>query len=169
MFITYSVCKALLGLYLTTTIHFLPSNCHTFKRNTAAPLASIKVLKFFHFFFHVPVFCTNRSGSMILSVQNTSVLNTKVIRNLVLGLMSRRERKSAAVFILPGTLAILTEIVVQNHRRSFQREGGIILVWKNMVTNLLSVKEIVGLEEPHNIWLYSMKRNLITRNFFSIN
>ena len=80
-----------------------------------------------------------------------------------LGSKSSRERKSAAVFIRPGTWAMV-KLNCRTKSQAFHKSGGIILVCKNRVTDLLSVKTMTGLVDPHKIWLYSMKAKYMARN-----
>ena len=48
--------------------------------------------------------------------------------------------------------------------QAFHNAGGIVLVWKKRVTDLLSVRTMTGLVDPHKMWLYSMKAKYIARN-----
>ena len=80
-----------------------------------------------------------------------------------LGFRSSLERKSAVVFIRSGTWAMV-KLNCRTKSQAFHKAGGIILVWKNCVTDLLSVKTMTGLVDPHKIWLYSMKAKYMARN-----
>ena len=73
-----------------------------------------------------------------------------------LGSISRRHKKSAAVFIFPGMCAIV-KLNCSTKSHAFHRGGGIIFVWKNLVTDLLSVMMITGLVAPQNICPISLE------------
>ena len=63
-------------------------------------------------------------------------------------LTSALEQKPAAVFIASATCA-LTTLHYSTQWQAFQMGGGIILVWKKRVTELLSAKTITGKTLPH--------------------
>ena len=64
--------------------------------------------------------------------------------------ISNWDKKSAAMFIFPGMCAIV-KINFSTKSQAFHRREGIIFVWKNLVTDLLSVMIITGLVAPQNI------------------
>ena len=72
------------------------------------------------------------------------------------GSISKQNRKSAAMFIFPGMCAIV-KMNCSTKSQAFQKGGGTIFVWKNLVTDLLSVMIIIGLMAPQNIRPNSMK------------
>ena len=63
---------------------------------------------------------------------------------------SNRERKSAAVFTELALCAIL-KLNCSTKSHAFHKHGGMALVWKNRVTDLLSVKTIVGFVASHKM------------------
>ena len=63
---------------------------------------------------------------------------------------SNRERKSAAVFTKPATCAIL-KLNCSTYSHAFHKDGGMALACKNRVTDLLSVKKIVGFVASHKM------------------
>ena len=67
-----------------------------------------------------------------------------------LGVTSSLERKSAAVLSVPATCMIL-KLNCKTQSHAFQRVGGIALVWKNFVTDWLSVMTRVGKAASHSI------------------
>ena len=69
---------------------------------------------------------------------------------------SNQDKKSAAVFIFPGMCAIV-KLNCSTKSHEFQRGGGITFVWKNLVTDVLSVMIITGLVAPQNICPNSLK------------
>ena len=73
-----------------------------------------------------------------------------------IGSISKRDKKSAAVFIFPGMCAIV-KINCNTKSQAFYDGGGIIFVWKNLVTDLLSVMMMTGLVAPQNICPNSLK------------
>ena len=83
-----------------------------------------------------------------------SSLNFKIIFSL--GSISNRDKKSAAVFIFPGMCAIV-KLNCSTKSQAFHRGGGIIFVWKNLATDLLSVMIITDLVAPQNKCPNSLK------------
>ena len=63
---------------------------------------------------------------------------------------SNREQKSAAVFTEPAICAIY-KLNCSTYSHAFHKDGGMALVWKNRVTDLLSVKTIVGFVASHKM------------------
>ena len=63
------------------------------------------------------------------------------------------DRKSAAMLSVPATCAILRSSI--GGRSEVHEVGGFAFVWKNLVTDLLSVMTNVGNVVSHSIWLYS--------------
>ena len=72
------------------------------------------------------------------------------------GSISNRDKKSAAVFIFPGMCAIV-KLNCSTKSQVIHRGGGINFVWKNLVTDLLSIMIITGLVAPQNICPKSLK------------
>ena len=80
-----------------------------------------------------------------------------IFRNFFsLGSISNRDKKSAAVFTFPGMCAIV-KLNCSTKSQAFHRGGGIIFVWKSLVTNLLSVMIFTGLVAPQKICPNSLK------------
>ena len=73
-----------------------------------------------------------------------------------LGSVSKRDKKSAAVFTFPEMCAIV-RLSSSTKSQASLRGGGIIFVWKNLVTDLLSVMIITDLVVPQNICPVSLK------------
>ena len=73
-----------------------------------------------------------------------------------LGSISGRDKKSAAVFTFPGMCAIV-KLNCNTKSHAFYRGAGMIFVWKNLVTDLLSVMMSTGLVEPQNTCPNSLK------------
>ena len=73
-----------------------------------------------------------------------------------LGSIPKRDEKSAAVLILPGMCAMV-KFNWRTKSQAFHKCGGIIFVWKNLVTDLLSVMIITGLVAPQNIFPNCLK------------
>ena len=65
-------------------------------------------------------------------------------------LSSSLERKLAAVLTEPAMCAIL-KLKCNTESRAFQSAGGIAFVWKKRVTDLLSVRTIVGFVASHRM------------------
>ena len=83
-----------------------------------------------------------------------------------LGSISKRDKKSAAVFIFPGMCAMV-KLNCNTKSQAFHNGGGIIFVWKNLVTDLLSVMIITGLVAPQNICPNSLKAIQMAKNSFA--
>ena len=83
-----------------------------------------------------------------------SYLIFKII--FLLGSISNRDNVSAAVLFFPGMCAIV-KLNCSKKSQAFHRGGGIIFVWKNLVTDLLSVMIITDLVAPQNICPNSLK------------
>ena len=66
------------------------------------------------------------------------------------GSVSHRDKNSAAVFIFPEMCAIV-KLNCSTKSQATHNGGGIIFVWKNLVTDLLSVMIIAGLVAPSMI------------------
>ena len=79
--------------------------------------------------------CAMPVDSMFTSigVVGISSLIFKIIFSL--GSISNRDKKSAAVFIFPGMCAIV-KLNCSTKSHAFHRGGGIIFVWKNLVSDL---------------------------------
>ena len=73
-----------------------------------------------------------------------------------LGSISEQNKKSAAMFIFPGMCAMV-KLNCSTKSQSFHKGGEINFVWKNLVTDLLSVMMITDLVAPHNICRISLK------------
>ena len=58
-------------------------------------------------------------------------------------------KKYAAVFIFPGMCAIV-KLNCITKSQAFHKGGGIVFVWKNLLTNLLSVMISTGLVAPQS-------------------
>ena len=67
--------------------------------------------------------------------------------NFSLGSIYKWDKKSAAVFIFPRMCAIV-KLKCRTESQAFHKGGGIIFVWKNLVTDLLSVMIMTGLGNP---------------------
>ena len=95
-------------------------------------------------------------GSMVTSIGfvGMSSLIFKMIFSL--GSISKRNKKYAAVFIFPGMCAIV-KLNCSTNSQAFHKGGGIIFVWKNLVTDLLSVMIITVLVAPQIICPISLK------------
>ena len=63
---------------------------------------------------------------------------------------SNREKKSTAVFTEPTICASL-KLNCSTKAHAFHKDGGMALVWKNRVTDLLSVKTVVGFVASHRM------------------
>ena len=72
------------------------------------------------------------------------------------GSIRNRDKKSAAVFNFPGMCAIV-KLNCSTKSHAFHKGGGIIFVWKNLVTDLLSVMIITGLVAPQSKCPNSLK------------
>ena len=72
----------------------------------------------------------------------------------------KSDKKSAAVFILPGMNAMV-KWICSTKTHAFRNGGGIILVWKNRVTDLLSVMTMTGFAVPRNICLNSLLLSML--------
>ena len=70
--------------------------------------------------------------------------------------ISQRNKKSAVVFIFPGTCAMV-KLNCNTKAQAFHKGGGIIFVWKNPLNNLLSVMIIIGMVGSQNICPISLK------------
>ena len=82
------------------------------------------------------------------------------------GSSSNRDEKSAAVFFYPGMCAIV-KLNCSTKSQAFHKGGGIILNWKNLVTDLLSVMINTGLMAPQNICPKSLKAMYMAKNSFA--
>ena len=74
-------------------------------------------------------------------------------------------RKSAEVLTQPRIRAIL-KLNCDTSLLAFRKEGRIAFVWKKLVTDLLSVKTIVGFDASHKLCTDSKIDIKITKNFF---
>ena len=63
---------------------------------------------------------------------------------------SNWERKSAAVYTEPAICAIL-KLNCSTRSHAFHKDGGMAFVFENRVTDLLSVKTIVGFVASHKM------------------
>ena len=70
------------------------------------------------------------------------------------------------MFIFPGMCAIV-KLICSTKSQAFQKDGGFIFVWKNLVTDLLSVMIITRLVAPQNICPNPLKAMLMARNSFA--
>ena len=68
---------------------------------------------------------------------------------LSLGPISKRDKKSAAVFIFPVMCAV-KKLYCSTKSQAFDKGGGFIFVWKNLVADLLSIIVITGLVARYN-------------------
>ena len=73
-----------------------------------------------------------------------------------LAYVSKRDKRSAAVFIFLGMCAIV-KLNCSTNSQAFHKSGGIIFLWKNLVTDMLSVMIITGLVAPQIICVNSLK------------
>ena len=73
-----------------------------------------------------------------------------------LGSISSRDKISAAVFIFSGTCAML-KLNCITKSQTFHKGGGFIFVWKNLVTDTLSVMMMTGLVALRNKSSSSLK------------
>ena len=94
--------------------------------------------------------CAMPVDSMFTSIGFVGM--SSLIFNIIFsfGSIFNRDKKSAAIFIFPGMCAIV-KLNCSTKSHAFHRGGGIIFVWKNLVTDLLSVMIITGLVAPQNI------------------
>ena len=72
------------------------------------------------------------------------------------GFVSKRDKKSAAVFFLPG-MSAMVKLNCNTKSQAFHNSGRIIFVWKNLLIDLLSVMMVTGLVVPQKICPNSLK------------
>ena len=72
------------------------------------------------------------------------------------GSNSKKDKKSAAVFLFPGMCDIV-KLGCSTKLQAFHKSGGITFVWKNPVIDLLSVMIIIGLMAHQNLCPNSLK------------
>ena len=98
--------------------------------------------------------------SMQCSLQSVffgmSFLIFRTIFSFSLGSISKRYKKSAAVFIFPGTCAMVN-LDCNTKPLAFYMGGQINFVWKNLATDLLSIMIITGLVAPQRKCQNSLK------------
>ena len=100
--------------------------------------------------------CAMPVDSMFTSIGFVG-MSSLIFKNIFsLGSISRRDKKSAAVSIFPGLCAI-AKLNCSTKSQEFHRGGGINFLWKNLVTDLLSVMIITGFVAPQNICPNSLK------------
>ena len=100
--------------------------------------------------------CAMAVDSMFTSIGFVGMSSLIFKINFSFGSISNRDKISAAVFIFPGMCAIV-KLFCSTKSHALQRGGGIIFVWKNLVTDLLSVMIITGLVAPQNTCQHSLK------------
>ena len=98
---------------------------------------------------------TGSSGAMPVDSMLTSidltVKSSRVFKSIFsVGSASRLARKSAAVVIFPG-MCDFTKMNCNTKSPAFQGAGGINLVWKNFLSDLLSAMMMVGLVAPQKL------------------
>ena len=87
--------------------------------------------------------------SMLTSIGLT-VMSLRILRTILsFGSASTFGGETAPVFNFPGMCAI-TKLICNTKSRAFQSGGG-FLVWKNLVTDLLSVLMMAGLVAPQQM------------------
>ena len=91
--------------------------------------------------------CAMPVDSMFISIGfvGMSSLIFKIIFSLVS--ISKRDTKSVAVFIFPGTCAIV-KLICSTKSEAIHTGGGIFFVWNNLVTDLVSIMVVTGLVAP---------------------
>ena len=100
--------------------------------------------------------CAMPVDSMFTSIGFVGMSSLIFKKIFSFGSISNRDKKSAAVFILPGMCAMV-KLNCNTKSQAFHNGGGIIFVRKNLVTDLLSVMMITGLVAPQNICPNSLK------------
>ena len=75
----------------------------------------------------------------------------------------KRDKKSAEVFILPGTFAIV-RLNCNSKLHAFHNGGGINLVWKKVVTTLLYAMMILSFGDPQKTCRKSFNVNYKGKN-----
>ena len=101
------------------------------------------------------------SCAMLLESMITSSgfvgMSSLIIRIIFsLGSNAKRDKESAVLFIFPGMCAIV-KVNCSTKTQAFHKGGRIIFVWKNLVTDLLSVIIITGVVAPQNKCPKSLK------------
>ena len=76
---------------------------------------------------------------------------------------SKRDKKLAAVFILPGMCAIV-KLNCRTYSHASHNGGGMILIWQNRVTDLLSVIIFTGVGVPQHLCPNSLNAKYFARN-----
>ena len=101
-------------------------------------------------------YCAVPVDSMFTSIGfvGTCSLIFRIIFSL--GSSSKRDMESAVVFILSGTCAMV-KLNCGTKSKAFHKGVGNIFVWKNLVTDLLSVMMITGFVVPQNLCPNSLK------------
>ena len=107
--------------------------------------------------------CSMPVDSMFTSIGCVGMSSLIIKIFFSLGSFFNRDKKSAAVFSFPRMCATVI-LNCSTKSQAVHRGGGIIFVWKNLVTDLLSVMTIAGLVAPQNICPNSSKAMKMAKN-----
>ena len=96
-------------------------------------------------------FLSAKPGVSIFTSMGLIVMSFRICRTIFsFGSASIHNRKSDAVLSFLGLCAV-TKLNCNTQLHAFQCDDGIIFVWKNLVTDLLSVLIMVGLVAPRKM------------------